>query len=234
MLNQQNRDDFLAEIATQLGREVRHRPVCAITETTLLAQTRLTELSPDQRCQAFVDFARTTLKANCVVTSAEALQENLLALCEEYGQTPVIVSGDARLEELGITQTLQQHYNAHIWHPAAQEENIRLAEQAKIGVVYAEAGLTESGGVVLFSAPERGCSISLLPESSIFVLRKSNILPRVAQLAQRLHSMAQNGERMPACINLIAGPSSTADIELIKVIGVHGPVNAAYLIIEDC
>lgn len=234
MLNQQNRDDFLAEIARQLGREARHTPVGTASKTTLLAQTRLTDLSPDQRCEAFVDFARTTLKAHCVLTSTGALQENLLALCEEYGQTPIVVSGDERLAALGITARLQQQFNAHVWRPDAQEENIRIAEQAKIGVVYAEAGLTESGGVVLFSAPERGCSISLLPETSIFVLRKSSILPRVAQLAQRLHDMAQNGERMPACINLIAGPSSTADIELIKVIGVHGPVNAVYLIIEDC
>ncbi|WP_317853421.1 LutC/YkgG family protein [Escherichia fergusonii] len=76
--------------------------------------------------------------------------------------------------------------------------------------------------------------LSLLPESSIFVLRKSSILPRVAQLAEKLHQKAQAGERMPSCINIISGPSSTADIELIKVVGVHGPVKAVYLIIEDC
>ena len=109
-----------------------------------------------------------------------------------------------------------------------------MAEKAKVGIVYAEAGLTESGGVVLFSAPERGRSVSLLPETSIFILRKSTILPRVAQIAQRLHQMAEAGERMPSCINLIGGPSSTADIELIKVFGVHGPVHAAYVVLEDC
>ena len=72
------------------------------------------------------------------------------------------------------------------------------------------------------------------PEYSLFILRKSTILPRVAQLAEKLHQKAQAGERMPSCINIISGPSSTADIELIKVVGVHGPVKAVYLIIEDC
>lgn len=76
-------------------------------------------------------------------------------------------------------------------------------ERAEVGVVYAEYGLSQSGGVVLFSAPERGRSLSLLPESSIFVLRKSTILPRVAQLAEKLHQKAQAGERMPSCINII-------------------------------
>lgn len=79
-----------------------------------------------------------------------------------------------------------------VWDPARGSENITQAEQAKVGVVYAEYGLTESGGVVLFSAPERGRSLSLLPESSIFVLRKSSILPRVAQLAEKLHQKAQS------------------------------------------
>ena len=52
-------------------------------------------------------------------------------------------------------------------------------------------------------------------------------------MAKVLHKKAQQGERMPSCINIISGPSSTADIELIKVIGVHGPVAKIYLIIDD-
>ena len=86
---------------------------------------------------------------------------------------------------------------------------------------------------MLFSQAERGRSVSLLPEKSIVVVRKSKVLPRVAQLAKVLHDKAQQGERMPSCVNIISGPSSTADIELIKVVGVHGPVAKIYLVIDD-
>ncbi|ACS85543.1 LutC/YkgG family protein [Musicola paradisiaca] len=229
-----NRDEFLADIAHALGRDVRHIPAPPPVPANDYAHTRLTELDAQQRCDAFIDVATNIMLAHCELTHADNAPEAALRLCERYGHAPVLISGDARLAALGITARLQDAYDAAVWNAAQGEENIRLAEQAKVGVVYAEYGLTESGGVVLFSAPERGRAISLLPESSIFVLRKSTILPRVAQLARQLHQMAQQGIRMPSCINLIGGPSSTADIELIKVVGVHGPVNAAYLIIEDC
>ncbi|WP_315710226.1 LutC/YkgG family protein [Brenneria uluponensis] len=230
----ENRDAFLAGIAQQLGRDVRHTPEPLPTLMNNYARTRLTELSIQQRYEAFIDIASNVMLTHCELTSEADAAQAALQLCDRYGHAPVIVSGDSRLVALGITPWLQRECQAAVWSSIDSNAPIRQAEQAKIGVVYAEYGLTESGGVVLFSTAEQGCAISLLPESSIFVLRKSTILPRVAQLAQRLHQMAQQGERMPSCINLISGPSSTADIELIKVVGVHGPVNAAYLIIEDC
>ena len=233
LMNEQNRSSFLDEIARQLGREVRHEPQADAAPVNDYAQTRLTDKSQDELCQAFMEFA-STQKVKCVLSRPEGRIGDLVALCDEYGGAPVVISGDARLKELGITDALKESYQAYEWDPANGEENIHMAEKAKIGIAYAEAGLTESGGVVLFSAPERGRSVSLLPETSVFVLRKSTILPRVAQMAQRLHKMALAGERMPSCINLIGGPSSTADIELIKVFGVHGPVHAAYVVLEDC
>ncbi len=208
-----NRTAFLNTIAQALGRPLRFEPQADAAPVNNYANERLTELSPQQRCDAFIQFASEVMLARCELTSEDQAADAALRLCEELGQQPVVLSGDSRLVELGITERLQQECN---------------------GVVYAEYGLTESGGVVLFSAPERGRSLSLLPDSSIFVLRKSSILPRVAQLAEKLHQKAQAGERMPSCINIISGPSSTADIELIKVVGVHGPVKAVYLIIEDC
>ncbi|AUP76491.1 lactate utilization protein C [Enterobacter sp. EA-1] len=227
-----NRTAFLATIAQALGREPRNIPDARPTPAHNYAQSRLTELSQQQRCDAFIDVASTVMLVQCELTREEDAPAAVLRLCEQYGQQPVVVSGDVRLAAAGITARLQE---------ACRNRGIRRraskisapAEQAKV-VVFADYGLTESGGVVLFSAAERGRAISLLPESSIFVLRKSTILPRVALLATQLHALSQQGKRMPSCINIIGGPSSTADIELIKVVGVHGPVNAAYVIIEDC
>lgn len=230
----ENRNAFLANIARQLGREFRTTPEAPPEPVNNYATTRLTELDAQQRCDAFIKLSSEALQISCEMTSEEEVADAALRLCEEYGGAPVIVSGDLRLKTLGVTRRLSEALQADVWDPAAGEQNIQRAERAKVGVVYAEYGLTESGGVVLFSAPERGRAVSLLPETSIFILRKSTILPRVAQLAQTLHERARQGERMPSCINLISGPSSTADIELIKVVGVHGPVNGAYLIIDDC
>ena len=120
-----------------------------------------------------------------------------------------------------------------MWDFQQNEENIVKSAAANIGIVHAEYGLTESGGIVLFATKDNGRSTSLLPTTSVVVLRKSQVLPRVAQLAQILHQKAQAGERMPSCINIISGPSATADIELIKVVGVHGPVSKIYVVIDD-
>ncbi|MCW7186086.1 lactate utilization protein C [Escherichia coli] len=221
-------------VAQALGRPLRLEPQAEDAPLNNYANERLTQLNQQQRCDAFIQFASDVMLTRCELTSEAKAAEAAIRLCKELGDQSVVISGDTRLEELGISERLQQECNAVVWDPAKGAENISQAEQAKVGVVYAEYGLTESGGVVLFSRRRARAFIEPAPGIFSFILRKSTILPRVAQLAEKLHQKAQAGERMPSCINIISGPSSTADIELIKVVGVHGPVKAVYLIIEDC
>ncbi len=152
----ENRDSFLADIARQLGRDVRRMPMPRPRPASHHAQTRLVDLTAQQRCDAFIDVATNVMLAHCEVVPEIDAAQAAQRLCDKYGHAPVIISADPRLEALGITACLQRECQATVWDPRAGEENLRLAEQAKVGVVYAEYGLTESGGVVLFSAPERG------------------------------------------------------------------------------
>ena len=228
----QNRENFLNKLAAKMGKPRANVPEAMATPVNTYPTERLTHLTQAELCEEFVNFAK-VMMVDVVVTSETLAKQTALELCEKYGGGDLVLNDDPRLEELGITEAVQEKYPCHIWSQEHAEANITKSEQANIGIVYAEYGLTESGGIVLFSQAERGRSVSLLPEKSIVVVRKSKILPRVAQLAKILHDKAQQGERMPSCINIISGPSSTADIELIKVVGVHGPVAKIYLVIDD-
>ena len=228
----QNREDFLNKLAEKMGRPRQLVPEPMPKWENDYSKTRLTELSQAERCQAFLDFAK-VMMVDVVETKQENVQATLIEVCEKYGGGDVVLNNDNRLDALGLTQVVCEKYTTHIWDPAKGDENLAQAEKANIGIAYAEYGLAESGGIVLYSDKDCGRSVSLLPEKSIVVLRKSTILPRVAQLAEILHAKAQQGERMPSCINIISGPSSTADIELVKVVGVHGPTTKVYVVIDD-
>lgn len=172
----ENREQFLVAIARKLGRPLRQTPEAMPEPVSTLATTRLTELTVDQRCDAFIKFASEVMLAECVLVSPDEAASKALDICGKFGYGPVIISNDQRLVDTGIAPLLQKRW-ALFCGSEKGEENIHIAEKAKTGVVFAEYGLTESGGVVLFSAPKRGRSVSLLPEASLFVLRKSTILP---------------------------------------------------------
>lgn len=233
MLDQQNRQQFLEHLAAQLGRPLRKEVVGGYQTVTTQPVTRLTELDDEQRCAEFVKVATEVMAVECVLTSTANAPTALLELCDKLQGGEVLLNDDERLNQYGLTQAIQHRYTTHIWSEYSAEQNRTFAEKANIGIVFAEYGLTESGGIVLYSSAERGRATSLLPQVSIVVVKKSTILPRVAQLATILHQKAQQGERMPSCVNIISGPSATADIELVKVVGVHGPIKQIYLILED-
>lgn len=155
-----------------------------------------------------------------------------------YGGGPVLTWKDERFAQWGLAELFQKEWpsqkiDVQEWDYKMGEENIRRAEKANAGIVISEFALAESGTVVIYSGENRGRTLHFLPASYIALISKSTIVPRMTQVAKKMREIELQGGRVPSWINFISGPSNSADIELHLVVGVHGPIKASYIVIND-
>ncbi|OYD07149.1 LutC/YkgG family protein [Paludifilum halophilum] len=231
-----NRDSFLDQVAEKLGRERRrtgvmrprwrHTPQWKVFEGD--DRDDLSDRLKEQCGRIHTQLKRST---------AERLPRVMDETIRTFGRS-VVIGDDPRFQEYGLDEYFQQsrekgELDVHVWDPARDEENIRFAEKADVGITFSDITLAESGTVVLFSDNGKGRSISLLPRTYIAILPKSTIVPRMSQATREIHQRVERGEAIPSCINFISGPSNSADIEMNLIVGVHGPVQAAYILVED-
>ncbi|WP_343070840.1 lactate utilization protein C [Bacillus sp. REN10] len=231
-----NRDSFLANIASNLGRERKEKverpkwkfqPQHEVLKGA--TQDELVEVLREQCKNIHTDF---------IETSSADLAKTLAEKVDAYGGGPISLWNDERFDEFGLSTLIQETWpeekkEVNVWNPALGQKNIDDAEKANIGITFSDMTLAESGTVVLLSSKEKGRSVSLLPHKYIAIVPKSTIVPRMTQAAQAISRKVQAGELAPSCINYITGPSNSADIEMNLVVGVHGPVKAAYIIVND-
>jgi L-lactate dehydrogenase complex protein LldG len=158
------------------------------------------------------------------------LNATLLNALELFDKGSVIVGDHHYFREHGVIEVLEQQVtDCRIWdREKSREQNMGNAETAMVGITMAELGLAESGTVVLFSHRGSGRSVSLLPTYAITVLKACDLRPRLTQGMEFLHNLESP---LPTSINFVSGASSTADIELVPVKGVHGPLKLAYVVV---
>lgn len=232
----QNRESFLNNIANSLGRSRQTSKVERPIWTTQpqydvhqdLSQDELVDVLSD-RCSAIhTDFKRTSIE-NLPV----ALRETI----EGYKVKSVIAPWDERNDEYGLTEFYNEIAEEGIeyfkWDTKKGEENIRFAEGADVGITFSDLTLAESATVTLFNNKYNGRTISLLPKSYIAIIPKSTVVPRLTQATKHIHQANQNGHQTTSCISFISGPSNSADIEMNLIVGVHGPVQATYIVVDD-
>jgi L-lactate dehydrogenase complex protein LldG len=97
------------------------------------------------------------------------------------------------------------------------------------GLSRAFAGAAESGTLFLISGPDNPSTLNFLPETHVVVILASDIAGSYEEAWAKLRSVHGSG-KMPRTVNLISGPSRTADIEQTLVMGAHGPKNLLVLI----
>jgi L-lactate dehydrogenase complex protein LldG len=90
-------------------------------------------------------------------------------------------------------------------------------EQAEGVITAAFCGIAESGTIVLHHGPTEGRRvITLLPDWHLCIVRASQVVETLPEYFDRC-------EQPPQLVTWISGPSATADIEMTRIKGVHGP-----------
>jgi L-lactate dehydrogenase complex protein LldG len=100
------------------------------------------------------------------------------------------------------------------------DESLTPAElDAVDGVITASTvAIAETGTVVLQNVPGQGRrAISLVPDYHLCLVRAADVVETVPEAMARLHPTAS------LTTTFVSGPSATADIEMTRIKGVHGP-----------
>ena len=109
-------------------------------------------------------------------------------------------------------------------------ELLTLAAASDLGITTCAWAVAETGTIALYATPATGRLPSLLPTAHLALVRPSQIVETIADGLRLLADhMAQQGGP-PSAVNLVSGPSRSADIDGDLAVGVHGPRRAGVII----
>ena len=126
-----------------------------------------------------------------------------------------------------------QNENNEILKPKSKDDNRNSLKEARIGITSCDWAVSETGTIVIFSNENQPRLFSLLPEIHICIVLEKQILNHLNDLPDKIKEVLLEDKSIaPSCINLITGPSRSADIALTPIKGVHGPKELHIIIIS--
>ncbi len=177
-----------------------------------------TDLDPAGLIALFIEMAEEAAATVVRVPSLVAVPAVVASYMSEHGLPPALnVAPDPDLVALD-------------WSASALSVVSRPATEGdRVGLASAFAGIAETGTLMLLSGPEGPTTLNFLPEVHMVVLPSQHIVGPYEDAWDRLRA-SQNS--MPRTVNLITGPSRSADIEQTLQMGAHGPVALHILLVD--
>lgn len=129
----------------------------------------------------------------------------------------LLVAGDPWLRDLAWPEGMRVESGA-----AGPDDLVCLSS--------AYAGIAETGSLALLSGPVTPTGLNFLPDQYLCLLRSGDIVRHIDDLWARLRAESRG---MPRALNLITGPSRTADVEQTIQLGAHGPRSVHVILLED-
>jgi L-lactate utilization protein LutC len=149
--------------------------------------------------------------------------EKIVALTCEMRPRSVAVGEAVAFDPAPIVQALGRS-GIELVHCGKSNDDERRALRERLArcdlaVVEAHYAIAATGTLVVVATPGRPGSLTLLPPSNVILVDAARILPDMAAVVSALGPATITGHR----VAFITGPSRTADIEKMIVLGVHGP-----------
>ncbi len=211
------REKILLNLERNLGNvEARKKSLAAWTKSLASPIPGMAQLSGEERKKHFL---------KCF----EAMQ-GTYTLLNNFDELPTALSDQLRNRNTGQTVRVgkEPDFTALDW--SGVELSVgpgRREEPATLTRAFCASG--ETGTLVLLSGPDNPVTLNFLGETHFVALKTCEIEAGFEGIWRRLRESGQD----PRTVNLITGPSRTADIEQSLELGAHGPLEVHLFLIDQ-
>ena len=224
------RDAILGSIRRSLGRGPLDDAARAAVDERIAKPTpnivpARTDIPQDERVELFTSMAEAVFATVDRVSGPDAVPGAVADYLAQHNLPPaLIMAPDPALD-------------AYPWgeRPMLAIRRGRAEEADRVGVTGAVMGFAETGTLMMTSGPDHPSTLNFLPETHIVVLPAEKIGGAYEEGWARLRAEGRadaDGGFMPRTVNLVTGPSRTADIEQTIALGAHGPRRLHIVIVE--
>lgn len=242
-----DRQQFIAGVSESLGRSVPVAPESidetAFFESSSEAESRAKEITQDSTSRS--DELLESLKVSATkngwnihsVCDPESAIGVIQDICDSKDVRSVLTSDHEALNQLNVSTALSLPEGSTIrstdreLHENSVEDSKEEAFTADLGITGVDYGIAETGTVVIHPKNKVSRLVSLAPPVHIAVITKGQVLESLDELFAMERNDFRKGD-LAGSMNLISGPSKTADIEGTTVTGIHGPLEVHLLILE--
>ena len=174
------------------------------------------------RIDLFEDYAAGADATVARVTSAEAVPAAVADFLKAHNLPANLVRApDADLDAIPWSS-----------HPILTLEARKAEEPDAASVTAAFGAVAETGTLVLVSGDDSPTTLNFLPENHIVVLWADRISGDYEAQWSALRDRYGEGA-LPRTVNLVTGPSRSADIEQTIQLGAHGPRRLHIVIVDE-
>lgn len=232
-----NREAFLDHVSERLGTPRHQKDKHPFLHLNHLPEETNADLNADE----LLNLAKESSEALHVtfnVTPQSGLSDILNGYLDRVGDGQLILPTDPdAISAYGLNDWVNEtagKRTVKYWDPKADRAtNLTTAQESLAAIGFGDYMLAESGTITVPTTPGQGRAFNFLPTHYLSIVPRSHILPRSTQVTKIYDAKIKSGALKTSNINYISGPSNSGDIEMVLIVGVHGPLDMTYVVVDD-